>query len=285
MRKSTIDKVSLLGDFRLHTTNDEDVVIKGKKNAALLASILLEPAKRINRGDAEALLWSQRSPDQAKASLRQCLSELREQLGSFSNVELITNRLDISLALDAIKLDVEEIIGVAASDNVSEKIRFADHCEGEFLKGLKILDPAFEDWVYSRRLHYSDIYQGILTDLLNELDPTLAEPEDFPVYSPGVDCRKFRIQFHRTLKQFLGALKSLRCHFGNRGHGTNHAIIGAVFIRSEADDAFDFFLTQFNVQLANDLGNRIFERFGVIEIDIKVLVPTDGRFSIVNNID
>jgi len=177
MRKSTIDKVSLLGDFRLHTTNDEDVVIKGKKNAALLASILLEPAKRINRGDAEALLWSQRSPDQAKASLRQCLSELREQLGSFSNVELITNRLDISLALDAIILDVEEIIGVAASDNVSEKIRFADHCEGEFLKGLKILDPAFEDWVYSRRLHYSDIYQGILKDLLSELDPRDNAPE------------------------------------------------------------------------------------------------------------
>ena len=171
MRKSTIDKVSLLGDFRLHTTNDEDVVIKGKKNAALLASILLDPAKRIKRGDAQALLWSQRSPDQAKASLRQSLSELREQLGSFSNVELITNRLEISLALNAIELDVEEIIGVAASDNIKDKIRFADHCEGEFLKGLKILDPAFEDWVYSRRLHYSDIYQGILQDLLNELDP------------------------------------------------------------------------------------------------------------------
>ena len=171
MRKSTIDKVSLLGDFRLHTTNDEDVVIKGKKNAALLASILLDPAKRIKRGDAQALLWSQRSPDQAKASLRQSLSELREQLGSFSNVELITNRLEISLALNSIELDVEEIIGVAASDNIKDKIRFADHCEGEFLKGLKILDPAFEDWVYSRRLHYSDIYQGILQDLLNELDP------------------------------------------------------------------------------------------------------------------
>ena len=171
MRKSTIDKVSLLGDFRLHTTNDEDVAIRGKKNAALLASILLDPAKRIKRGDAQALLWSQRSPGQAKASLRQSLSELREQLGSFSNVELITNRLEISLALNAIELDVEEIVGVAASDNIKDKIRFADHCEGEFLKGLKILDPAFEDWVYSRRLHYSDIYQGILQDLLNELDP------------------------------------------------------------------------------------------------------------------
>ena len=171
MRKSTIEKVSLLGDFRLHTTNDEDFVIRGKKNAALLASILLDPAKRIKRGDAQALLWSQRSPDQCKASLRQSLSELREQLGSFSNVELITNRLEISLALNSIELDVEEIIGVAASDNIKDKIRFAYHCEGEFLKGLKILDPAFEDWVYSRRLHYSDIYQGILQDLLNELDP------------------------------------------------------------------------------------------------------------------
>ena len=171
MGKSTIEKVSLLGDFRLHTTNDEDIAIRGKKNAALLASILLEPEKRINRGAAQALLWSQRSSHQAKASLRQCLSELREQLNSFSNVELITNRLEISLALDAIIVDVDEIIGIAASDSVSEKIRFADHCEGEFLKGLNILDPAFEDWVYARRLHYGDIYQGILKDLLFELDP------------------------------------------------------------------------------------------------------------------
>ena len=171
MNKRTIDKVSLLGDFRLHTTNDEDVPIKGKKNAALLASILLDPEKRIRRGDAEALLWSQRSPHQAKASLRQCLSELREQLDRFSNVELITNRFDISLALDAIILDVDEIIGIASSDSVSDKIRFADHCEGEFLKGLKILDPAFEDWVYARRLQYSDLYQGILKDLLSELSP------------------------------------------------------------------------------------------------------------------
>ena len=177
MGKSTVEKVSLLGDFRLHTTNNEDVAIRGKKNAALLASILLEPEKRINRGAAESLLWSQRSSHQAKASLRQCLSELREQLESFSNVELITNRLDISLALDAISVDVDEIIGVAASDSVSEKIRFADHCEGEFLKGLNIHDPAFEDWVYARRLHYSDIYQGILKDLLGELDPRANAPE------------------------------------------------------------------------------------------------------------
>ena len=177
MGKSTVEKVSLLGDFRLHTTNDEDVAIRGKKNAALLASILLEPEKRINRGAAEALLWSQRSPHQAKASLRQCLSELREQLDGFSNVELITNRAEIALALDAIIVDVDEIVGVAASDSVADKIRFADHCEGEFLKGLNIHDPAFEDWVYARRLHYGDIYQGILKDLLGELDPRANAPE------------------------------------------------------------------------------------------------------------
>jgi DNA-binding SARP family transcriptional activator len=177
MGTSTIEKVSLLGDFRLHTTNDEDVAIRGKKNAALLASILLAPEKRINRGAAEALLWSQRSTPQAKASLRQCLSELREQLKSFTNVELITNRLEISLALDAIIVDVDEMVGVAASDSVSKKIQFADHCEGEFLKGLNIHDPAFEDWVYARRLHFSDIYQGILKDLLGELDPRANLPE------------------------------------------------------------------------------------------------------------
>ena len=62
MNKRTIEKVSLLGDFRLHTTNDEDVAIKGKKNAALLASILLDPEKRINRDDAVEQLLSGGQP-------------------------------------------------------------------------------------------------------------------------------------------------------------------------------------------------------------------------------
>lgn len=161
----------MLGGFRLYTTSQESVVIKGKKNAALLASILLEPEKRVSRGDAVALLWSQRSPAQAKASLRQCLSELRKQLEGFTNIKLHANRLDITLSLDAVIIDIEEIIDVAGSDNIAEKIIFTDRCNGQFLKDLNIIDPAFEDWIHSRRLHYSDIYDGILRDLLNRLDP------------------------------------------------------------------------------------------------------------------
>ncbi len=170
MEKRTIEKISMLGDFRLHTACHASIAIKGKKNAALLARILLESSKRINRSDAEALLWSQRSPEQAKASLRQCLSELRKQLDNFTNIELITNRLDISLSLDSVSIDAEEIVSVVDSDDVQQKLNFTEQCDGQFLKGLNIPDPAFEDWLNVRRLDYRDVYDGILEGLLDNLD-------------------------------------------------------------------------------------------------------------------
>ena len=160
----------MLGEFRLHTDSCGSIAIKGKKNMALMARILLESTRRIHRGDAEALLWSQRSPDQAKASLRQCLSELRKQLEGLSNIELVTNRLDISLSLDSISIDVDDIIRVSETTDIQQKLEFVDQCDGQFLNGLSIPDPAFEDWLNARRLDYRDIYNGILEELLTTLD-------------------------------------------------------------------------------------------------------------------
>jgi DNA-binding SARP family transcriptional activator len=130
VEKTFIKTVSMLGSFRLHTSSGSSIAIKGKKNAALLARLLLEPSKHINRSDAEALLWSQRSSDQAKASLRQCLSELRKQLEDIANIELQANRNDISLSLDSVKIDAEEIVDIANSDEIQPKLGFVDLCSG-----------------------------------------------------------------------------------------------------------------------------------------------------------
>jgi DNA-binding SARP family transcriptional activator len=169
VEKTFIKTVSMLGSFRLHTSSGSSIAIKGKKNTALLARLLLEPSKHINRSDAEALLWSQRSSDQAKASLRQCLSELRKQLENIANIELQANRNDISLSLDSVKIDAEEIVDIANSDEIQPKLGFVDLCDGQFLQGLSVPDPAFEDWLSARRLEYRHVYNGILEDLLTRL--------------------------------------------------------------------------------------------------------------------
>lgn len=208
MDTKTIVKVSMLGDFRLRTTENEDLVIRGKKNAALLASILLEPGKRINRGDAEALLWSQRSSEQAKASLRQCLSELRKQLDGFSNFRFEANRLDISLQLTSVSIDTDEILEMVSSQDFDEKMRFVDQCNGHFLKGLTINDPAFEEWQHSRRLHYSDLFESILADLLNGLDPR---------ENPGEIKHVANKLLESNLCSEFAHMALMRCYFNEEG--------------------------------------------------------------------
>ena len=198
----------MLGDFRLHTTDLDEVIVKGKKNGALLACLLLDPDKRMNRSDAQALLWSQRSPDQAKASLRQCLSELRKQLEQFKNFQLQTNRVDISLQLDAVTIDTEALVEIADTDDFNAKYRFVDQCSGQFLKGLAINDPAFDDWLNSRRLHFADVYESMLKNLIASLDP-------------GENGNEVRHLAHKLLESDIcseaGHMALMRSHFAEEG--------------------------------------------------------------------
>lgn len=101
----------------------------GQKVQALLALLATAPGHRRRREDLQAFLWSDRSPEQRSASLRQALSTLRQALGPTPAI-LQADRRDVWI-------DRLELI--------------EDGSDGEFLANLDIADPAFDAWLRVER--------------------------------------------------------------------------------------------------------------------------------------
>lgn len=113
--------VQLIGPFRLAGPDGAPRPIQGRRTRALLATLLLAPQQTMGRERLAGLFWGDRSDAQARASLRQCLLELRGVLaGGRADPEeeyLIATRETVALAHGAFACDVLALRAALGSDD------------------------------------------------------------------------------------------------------------------------------------------------------------------------
>jgi len=125
-------RLNLFGGFLLTGSDGMEIPLTSAKAKALLAYLAQSPGMRRSREEIVALLWSDRGEAQARASLRQVLSGMRKELGAQGAAIL---RVDTdSVALERGSVAVDDADG------------------SEFLAGLNVHDPAFDDWLRDTRL-------------------------------------------------------------------------------------------------------------------------------------
>jgi TolB-like protein len=127
----------LLGSFRLEAPAGERVDISSKRGQALLAMLATAGSGERTRTWLQDRLWGSRGPDQAQASLRRELSNLRKIIGAAGSdlVQADYNRVWLNLA--SVEVDLRDLDGDPA---------------GEFLEGLDIAgEDGFEDWLREER--------------------------------------------------------------------------------------------------------------------------------------
>lgn len=127
-------EISLWGCFRVTAPDQTDMTPRSAKACALLALLATSRGMLRNRKWLQSMLWSDRQPVQGAGSLRQALTEIRRCFGPFSDL-LITNRRDVGLDVTRISL-----VEPDAPTHV------------QFLEGLDVRDPEFEDWLRQERL-------------------------------------------------------------------------------------------------------------------------------------
>ncbi len=136
-RQRPVLKLNIFGRFWVADALGTEIAVKSRKSRALLAYLALPPGKARSREQIMALLWSDRGDQQARSSLRQALSGLRKELGE----ERISA---LRITDEAITLDPARIIVEPAAP-------------GEvLLDGLRLSDPAFEEWLRDERLRLED---------------------------------------------------------------------------------------------------------------------------------
>jgi TolB-like protein len=145
-------QLRLFGGVELRSDRMPDAPPPGRKVRALLAYLALSPDIVWPREKLMALLWSDRAEEQARASLRQALTELRHALGEPS--PLRTEQDTVSLDSSGIVVDAVEFARLAKAGKLEEA---AALYRGPLLDGHGVRDGAYEDWLRVERTRLHDL--------------------------------------------------------------------------------------------------------------------------------
>lgn len=126
-------RITLSGRFSVHAADGRDITPKGAKNQGLLALMATSPDLFRNRRWLEDKLWSDRGAEQASASLRQALADLRRSFGAAA-VILVADRQKVGLCSSLVQVELSPT------------------GEPEFLEGIDVRDVEFEAWLRSERV-------------------------------------------------------------------------------------------------------------------------------------
>jgi DNA-binding SARP family transcriptional activator/TolB-like protein len=142
----TILRLRLIGRMEAWTLGSESVLPMGRKTRALLALVAMASPRPVMRARAADLLWSRRSEEQARASLRQEIHRLLNALAPAGPGILAVTRDHIELRAASVLIDVEEINRLATSKTAALSM-----LDGELLEDLDGIDPAFDAWLAIER--------------------------------------------------------------------------------------------------------------------------------------
>ena len=142
-------RARLLGDFALSDDVGRDVTPNRRKARALLAYLALQNGSA-TRERLAGLLWGDRAEEQARASLRQTLYELREL--TIDGAPLISgDREDVTLSNQALATDIGQIEGLAAAHNFQALEAAVARWSGPLLADMNGVDRTFDEWLRPMR--------------------------------------------------------------------------------------------------------------------------------------
>jgi TolB-like protein/Tfp pilus assembly protein PilF len=157
-------KLNILGRFEAKLSSGECVSLPTRKAEALFTYLAIEPGPH-SRDHLTSFLWSDRSEQQARNSLRQALSSLKKLFDNIEPSPLQIGRTNVDLAsqlfeIDAVKL--EELIIEQSPQAAAQATRLY---RGEFLEGLVVRDSNGEEWLAAER----DRFRRLATQALEQV--------------------------------------------------------------------------------------------------------------------
>ncbi|HEY0646357.1 BTAD domain-containing putative transcriptional regulator [Phenylobacterium sp.] len=155
-------RVKVLGGFRVTAPDGSDATPRARKTRALLA-FLLVTRKPWTRERLAALCWADRADEQAKASLRQALYELRD-LASGPHPLLIVKRDEVEAASDGFELDVDRIVALASGGDVTGLTEALSRAQLDLLSDLEGAGGDFEEWLSWERRQTLETLLGVAVE-------------------------------------------------------------------------------------------------------------------------
>ena len=156
----------LFGGFRLAREDGEVVPVPLRKGQAVLACLACSPEAPIPREILASLFWAECDERQARQNLRQVLFKLGQLLVDGGVPILQTDKHSVWLETEALWIDVQAFEGLLAQGTPDAVAQAAALYTGDFLTGLHVQSPDFDDWRAARRTRFEDLVMRALGDLL-----------------------------------------------------------------------------------------------------------------------
>ena len=144
-------RVSLFGGFALTTSDGAEIAISSRRARALLAMLCLSPGEAMERDHVSRLLWPGRFQEQARASLRQCLSGLDKVLNSIAPGVLDLSHGRIAIDSSRIDSDLARLETALAQGRAAEARGLLVAIGNRPLLDQMALGDVFEEWLVARR--------------------------------------------------------------------------------------------------------------------------------------
>lgn len=239
--------VHLMDGFFVATATRNAVPIKNRKACALLSYLALSPTGSETRERLAGLLWSDRSEEQARASLRQCVKQLREALGPASHAIFNADRQVLSLLKDRVIVDLVDIAQRIESQDLSAALAKAGLRPARILYGFESLDEAFTAWLHVIREHWT-------VRLTNELQAILRS--DSAAAMPRRAAAELILKMDKTHEE---AQRFLIARYAEEGN-VSSALRQYNELWNLLDEEFDMEPSEETQHLVADIKKGCFER-------------------------
>lgn len=139
-------RLKLFGRFELTGADGAEIPVASRKGRALLAYLALSPEQRATRTVLATLLWGSRFDEQARASLRQCLSDLRKSIGDAGDNAIVGDGDWLSLEAGALSVDILESEAIGAERTEASLRAAAALNEGVFYSDFDLDEEGAAQW-------------------------------------------------------------------------------------------------------------------------------------------
>jgi DNA-binding SARP family transcriptional activator len=164
-------KFQLLGEFVVRSSDGRELPLRRRKHQALIALVLLADGKRILRDKLIEILWGVRSEEQARASLRGALSEIKRTFRAFGDCPIEADRQSVFVADPrAVEIDLDPLLDGDFIEDVDNLAGLVKLNGGELLNSLRLNENEFELWKETMRERFHQLYRSILFKYLSQTD-------------------------------------------------------------------------------------------------------------------
>jgi DNA-binding SARP family transcriptional activator/Tfp pilus assembly protein PilF len=154
--------VRCFGPLRIDGADDR-LLPRSRKARAILAYLVMSGGAGASRDRLSGLLWGTRGQEQARASVRQALTEIRSALGE---QRILADRLTVRLATDTVETDLGRILEALRRDPDALAGALGG-IEGELFADLDGIETELDHWLHAQR---AGVSERIVTEALKLLE-------------------------------------------------------------------------------------------------------------------